>query len=349
VGPTTDAGRRGAVLIVVLIVLSALSLLAFGISYRTRLEMHLAQFQFERAYARELAEAAVVIAMEKLRQDDNDTDYLAEAWHTDLTLEAEQWPQEEGLRSIGSQSVECSCLDEEGKINVNTAGPDVLEKLLEDNRELCAGILDWLDSDDNPRPGGGESSYYQALSPSYSAKNKALQILPELLLVKGVGRALYCGEDANRNRVLDLNENDGTVTLPLDNADGRLQLGLRDLLTTYGDGRINLNTAPLEVLKALPGLSDSAARAIVLYRDGFDRAPGTDDDHPFGGLNELSEVPGLTEFEIDVLKHFCTLSSQHFCIISTASIREGKVRCCVEVVVRRTEGEVVPILRREEP
>jgi hypothetical protein len=44
----------------------------------------------------------------------------------------------------------------------------------------------------------------------------------EVRLVYGATLEILYGEDVNRNGILDPNENDGDVTLPLDNADGRI-------------------------------------------------------------------------------------------------------------------------------
>ena len=65
----------------------------------------------------------------------------------------------------------------------------------------------------------------KSLTPPYSARNAALESLDELLLVQGVTPQLLYGEDANRNGLLDPNENDGDASLPLDNADGLLDPG----------------------------------------------------------------------------------------------------------------------------
>ncbi|MCP4644332.1 MAG: hypothetical protein GY851_28070, partial [bacterium] len=45
---------------------------------------------------------------------------------------------------------------------------------------------------------------------------------------------------------------------------------LYDILTVWGDGRINLNTASREVLECVPDLEDNAIEAIMMYRTGGD-------------------------------------------------------------------------------
>jgi len=339
--------RRGAVLILLLVLLSGLSLLAFGLAHRSRLSLRMAGYQYERAYAREMAEAGLVMAAEQLERDANGIDHLGEGWHMAVEREAGHWFGRQAGPFTGSCVVRCSCIDEEGKLNLRVAGQQALETLLEDEREPLRALLDWQDEDDRARPGGAEQPYYNALPAPYSAKNAPVEMMPELLLLKGVTPRLYYGEDANQNRVLDANENDGNNHYPDDDADGRLMIGLRDLLTVHGDGRVNVNTASERVLAALPGLGERAAANIVSFRDGPDRTPGTDDDHPFETVEEMAVLVGLMEPEVGAVEAFCGFRSRHFRVLSDASVRDGAVRCEIEVILRREDGRAYPVLRRE--
>ena len=65
--------------------------------------------------------------------------------------------------------------------------------------------------------------------------------MDELRLVYGATIEVLYGEDSNRNGILDLNENDGDVSLPLDNADGRIEPGIVSYLTVHSR---QLNTNP---------------------------------------------------------------------------------------------------------
>jgi general secretion pathway protein K len=60
---------------------------------------------------------------------------------------------------------------------------------------------------------------------------------------------------------------------------------LRPYITCYTDGRININTAPAEVLITLDGLSDSTVDAIIAYRE----------KKPFETKAGLRDVPGVTD------------------------------------------------------
>lgn len=186
---------------------------------------------------------------------------------------------------------------EAGKLNLNAASEaeierlltDVLQDLALDNvSDLIAALLDWLDEDDETRPGGAEADYYASLDPGYRPKNGKLDSLEELLLIKGWSAVPLYGEDLNRNGLLDPNEDDGAASFPrYDNADGVLQRGLYPYITLWsreprppgqggaggggqGDpylwGKVNVNTAPLRVLQALEGMPPEAAQQIVARR-----------------------------------------------------------------------------------
>jgi hypothetical protein len=140
--------------------------------------------------------------------------------------------------------------DESGKINLNSASEEMLLKLPGMTAELAASIIDWRDEDSEITPGGAEDEYYLLLSESYNCKNSPLETVDEILLVKGASEDLLYGEDTNLNSILDDNENDGDLSDPSDNRNGRLDAGFYDYVTVYsveinldseGNQRININ------------------------------------------------------------------------------------------------------------
>jgi len=160
---------------------------------------------------------------------------------------------------------------------VNQAPFDVLMQIPGMTEEAADSILDWLDEDTEPRQFGAEDSTYQGLTPPYLAKNGPIESLDELLLVNGVTPQLLYGEDANRNGLLDPNENDGDASLPADNADGVLDLGWQAYFTVYsresnldpeGLPRIDVNDSSLEDLydQLAEALGEDQAQFIVAFR-----------------------------------------------------------------------------------
>lgn len=143
--------------------------------------------------------------------------------------------------------------------------------------EISEAIFDWIDEDDDERPNGAENEYYQSLSPPYESKNAKLETLDELLLIRGITPQILFGEDANRNGLLDPNENDGALTAPFDNADGILDKGWSAYLTVYSrelnlqsdrTTKIDVNSNTLsDVYDKLEDTFDAEkAKFIVAYR-----------------------------------------------------------------------------------
>lgn len=141
--------------------------------------------------------------------------------------------------------------DEQGKLNINTAELEDLARLPNMTSELAACIVDWRDDNDEIEAGGAETAWYATLQPAYQAKNDLFESVDELQLVKDMTAAVLYGEDANRNGVLDENENDADESEPADNRDGQLDLGLTSFVTVYnstqvldasGQTRVNVNS-----------------------------------------------------------------------------------------------------------
>jgi hypothetical protein len=160
-------------------------------------------------------------------------------------------------------------VDENSKLNINTATLEMLQALPNMPLDFAAAIIDWRDADSDPSPEGAESSNYALLDPPYNSKDSNFETVEELRLVMGADDELLYGEDANRNGVLDPNENDGDASYPDDNEDGRLDVGLIEYFTVYTDGFINPATASVEVLATLPGIDESMAYDLVAQRSGL--------------------------------------------------------------------------------
>lgn len=99
---------------------------------------------------------------------------------------------------------------------------------------VADAVLDWRDSDDRRRRGGGERSAYRAGGLPTRPANRPFAAVGELRRVLGVTR--------------------------------RLHDRLAPYLTVHGDGRINVNAAPAPVLSTLPGLDEGSARLLVRAR-----------------------------------------------------------------------------------
>jgi hypothetical protein len=305
-------------------VLATLTTLVMGLVWKTRIEMELVNHQAKQLQAHYLALGGV----------ERSLTYVANVLASSAPDDPLMIPgfvrsaQEENLLTVFSDSIEIaarslcySIRDEQGGLNINKTRDDIIERAL--NRELTCQILDWRDSDDAPLGSEGvESQDYMELQPGYVAKNADFEHIRECLFLPGVSFESYIGEDLNGNRGLDDNESDGDVSWPVDNQDYTLDLGLIDLVTIHGNGKININAAPLIILASMPGMNHYAAQCIVSYRQGRDGLEGTDDDNLLVSNRDLSDVVGLTGVQKSLLEQHGCFTSQYLRVQAYADVSQ---------------------------
>lgn len=111
--------------------------------------------------------------------------------------------------------------------------------------------------------------------------------------------------------------------------DGKVKL--YDLLTTFSDGKLNINTIPKEVLLMVPGMSRRIVEAII------DRRQNT----PFENAETISEELsglGLTPEEIGSLIKIVKVNSSVFRILSKSRSSGRSIEKLIEVVIKREDG-----------
>ncbi len=248
-----------------------------------------------------------------LAQDRNNFDALTEDWAKAEFISA----QSEGFFRQGAFQVRI--VDDAGKIPVNklVAGngynmpvKDLLVRFLslpEFNlgpdrvNAIVDALKDWIDKDDLVTGLGAESAHYRNLPRPYSAKNGFLDCIDELLMIKGITKELY----------------EGTEETP----------ALRDLLTVYGDGAININTAPPLVLRALaPAITPELAGLMDEYR----RTPKND----LADVNWYRKVAGLQS--VNMSYPVLSTKSNYYTITSTGMF--GKMKETVTGAIRKGQG-----------
>jgi hypothetical protein len=163
--------------------------------------------------------------------------------------------------------------------------------------DIADSIIDWRDTDEIPTGTGlgAESDYYLALSEPYYAKNQPFEAVEELLLVKGIDKTYLYGDGTAPPKGTTYSAM-GSSTAGGLNADMRLSEGWFDLFTVYSTspntgggggaagtivtGRINVNTAPREVLMCLQfgnvPIEASEVEAIVGQRAAVSAYTTTD-------------------------------------------------------------------------
>lgn len=331
--------QSGSVLILVLIVLSSMTILSVGLAYRTLIDMKLAHNNAQRTQAYYLALGGVERIKALLSSQELSASTIAHMCQFTNTAENEGlFEQLKEFDPPEGSSLTYSLRDEQGYLNLNRSDPASWVSIDCVSEECCSTILDWIDEDDDAGPDGAETDFYERLEFPYASKNAPLATLKELLFIKGITRDIYLGEDLNRNSMLDDNERDGPYQIPFDNEDNVLDLGLLDIFTTYGDGKININTARGEILSALPGLDDQAAECILAHRRGPDRQNGTEDDGLLTSTEDLVSVEGLTELQIELLGQYCCFDSEYFRVFSSAGL-DSTIKCCLMATIKCTESQ----------
>jgi type II secretory pathway component PulK len=180
--------------------------------------------------------------------------------------------------SKSDQQYQFGICDESAKLNINSAIAPELEALPTTTlqQDIADAIVDWRSTASKASADGAESSYYNSLPDAYNCKNEPYESVEELLLVKGVTPQMLFGYDLNRNGVIEPEEQTAASGqgISLNSTSTNDSRGIYNYLTVWsigtatvrggsGLGLINVNTAPAQVLACLPGVSQSAAQAIV--------------------------------------------------------------------------------------
>ncbi|MDA2916903.1 general secretion pathway protein GspK [Nitrospinae bacterium AH_259_B05_G02_I21] len=252
----TSRGEQGVALILVLWILVLLTLLVMDFAFATRLETRVARNYLEEAQAYYLAQAAVQAALAEILEDYDYTyleegDQLVFAKRNPPEGKENEAPNRRDL-TLGPGLYGYELADEESKININVITQPRLRALLEEAglkdsslRSIIAdSILDWIDSDHLHKLNGAEDDYYESNGLPYEAKDRRIDTIEELLLVRGVTPAIFYGEASYE--------------------DGEPYAGLVHFLTTTGAG-LNNNTASETVLRTL--YTDQRAAQILARRE----------------------------------------------------------------------------------
>jgi type II secretory pathway component PulK len=301
--------RRGAVLIVTLLVMLTLSLTCVSLAHRARVRLRDARATETRVILERLNASAVAVAMAQLAEDDNAFDHPDENWSEVVLDEASPAASSSGDGGRSRYEVRCHVRDEEGKLNVAYASNAALLSLGFSRRQIAC-LRDWIDPDHMPGVRGAERDAYRALG--YRCKNAPLQSLHELMAVKGfAGETDDPGED-RRGRNWD------------------------EVLTTRGDGRINVNTASRDVLATLP-IQSAAVEQVLAYRNAHGRPL---EQRVFRSPEDIDQLQGLIAADRAVLHQWARFDSDHFRIRVRSREANGNVRQALDVLVCDFAGEV---------
>jgi len=275
------ARERGSVLIIVLWVAFGLVSIALYFAHSMIFELRASDNRAAGLEAEQAIEGAARYASYVLANLGTNgavpdpVNYHREAWPLG---DARFWFIGRDDRQASPTEPSFSLVDEASKLNLNTATLEMLQTLPRMTPELAAAILDWRDADSDVSPGGAESDIYQRRQPSYRCKNAPFETVDELRLVDGIDLDILLGEDSNLNGVLDLNENDGTVSAPDDDRDGQLDPGLLEYVTVYSrqpNTRTNVNQVQQQLAPLLnQAFGAERANQILQQIGGGPGGPG---------------------------------------------------------------------------
>lgn len=216
---TGRLNTQGVALIVVLWMLALLSVIAGSLVFTTRTELVIAGNVVSMAQAEAAADAGVYKAISELLSP-RPNDPLS--WKANSLVHP--W-------EFGGARLAVMIADEGGKVNLNSADPQLLKSLFVSRgvdesaaESLVDALADWRDPDTLRRLHGAEKEDYLAAGLRYGPANTNLTAIEELRQVLGMSDSLY--------------------------------LMLAPLVTVFsGQAGINPASAARDVLLALPGAS----------------------------------------------------------------------------------------------
>jgi hypothetical protein len=332
----------GAILILVLVVVAVLSLSAYTFSSLMVTHHHATKLMGEQLQARLLVNSGVEMVKYYLLQDELSREEMGGHENNPLVFQGVTVLPEVDLRSRGSFSIiaplpdqtgtgmgsgiRYGLEDESGRLNLNVvlladqlqAARDLLMGIPGMTEDVADSILDWIDSDEEPRDYGAEADYYASLNPPYAPRNGPLLTVEELLLVRGVTPELLFGLDQNRNTMADAHESQvgtagGSMTAMATTGFSNHR-GWSAYLTLYsaeknatseGLPRINLNGTDMQLLhdELVAVFSTEWANFIVAYRlygayDGNEQGESAEDleldlsQQPSGQIAQVLDLIG---------------------------------------------------------
>ena len=336
----TPEPRRGAAVVVALWTVLVLSLLIAGLAYEMHIEAGITSYARKRLKAQVAARGGVEYAKFLLALSFQTSAFEQEGEEGEalrtMAKNLERGIGATGLKvEQGSSLATVDILPESGRRNVNTLQDEDWEELLDQAGvpeekwpDLIDCFMDFTDDNDEHRLNGAEEDdgYYK--EQDYIPKNAPLDTVDELLLVKGFTPEIVYGGP------------------PPDPKSEPLR-GIAQLLTTFGDGKVNVNTASREVLLTLSGangkmLDDWVVDDILKYRLGDDGAPNTKDDG-FSSVQEAISKTGMDGSLADKI----SVADRRFVRV-TAIGENGGVQSGVWAVFEVGDKKVTPIYWREE-
>ncbi|MBQ7503452.1 general secretion pathway protein GspK [bacterium] len=315
------------------------------------------KYTSERENNYQMARSAVEMGYALLKSDTNGSDNLNEAWAAgSVSLVWE------------GKHVTVSVVDEESKFPLSAMqkNPDSCEYLqkalvrlfeyggLQSGEEACDRFLDWTDPDSVRRAQGGEGPDYAA---NMLIKDGPLDCIKELLALPGwqerphyvnhraqqvlqstVGGAAVASAGASSESGGEFSSEESelpnySLSVPEAQTQGlSAESPWEDWVTVCSSGKININTAPLEVLRCLDA---DMTQTLVQEIDSHRRSS------PFSRTDELNNVTGMDADLLFRIQDYLCVKSTYFSVDAEVLAAPGRVK--LHTVVKRDGGTVKPV------
>lgn len=247
--PGSDSG---VALIAVLWILLLLSMMAAGYTSSTRLRAVAMRNQVEalkNRYNEESAYQRGYYEYKKYLGNRNLILRKGEAGEENEAVTKLWYPRYQPYPVASTPPFAVQILYAASRFDVNTLSASLWNSVLsicgvenkEQRAQIRESVLDWIDADNLHHLYGSETEYYLSKTPEYYCKNNKIQVLDELLLIRGITPDLYYGSNKHP--------------------------GLIDFLSVYGSGdKIDINCASPATLALLQGLDNDGRNAILAAR-----------------------------------------------------------------------------------
>lgn len=309
--------EEGFVLVTVLLVIALL--FPIVIAFNSRVQLNLLQAENFRNSVQSLrmARSGVEGAIAILQADDVTYDSNKDRWAMPMPALA-----------VADGELDVKVIDEDSKLSLNAlvdqtgtgVNKDVEARLrslitrLGGKPEIVDALIDWIDTDDAVTGSGGaeDEAYTDA---GYPAKNGPLDSVDELLMVKGFDKELL------------------------------FEKKLADYVTVaQTDGKINVNTAPVETLLAVLGtkttglatpLSEGDVEDLVRFRE----------EKEFKTVADVNAVIKISTTQAGAIAGLIKVNSSFFTVRS--KFTTGKIARKVEAMLKRDGNTVATMSWRE--
>lgn len=240
----------------------------------------------------------------------------------------EAWAQPVDALPVDQGFVRGGVVDLQGRFNLNNLDPRIAgEKYQQQFRNLLrnlgdvalppgldAAVRDWIDADQNPNSmHGAEDAEYLNLQPPYRAANQPFTVPSELLAIRGMTPEIYAGLQ-------------------------RLVTALPAAKAPVAT-KINVNTAPVEVLRALSATTDDAKLAAFVERRL---------DDPVENAGDLGALIGEGIWGAEVTANVLDFRSQFFQIQGEIFVGSSRV-ALYSLIHRPDSGTPVVLAHSAEP